>query len=107
MNKQERIAEAKQKVETLRPEFEKIKAVYDKVCFEYNRACSDLTNAKNSEYEVGERVRVYEDSGNHGRSSDCVGSGVIVELIRYGGWFKVKLDSGKIEEYNKEYVSKS
>lgn len=99
MNKQERIKEAKHKVDKLEPEFEKIRK-------EYDIACADLTYAKRSEYEVGDRVEVYEASDNHGRGSDYVGSGEIIELIRYGAWYKVKLDSGEIKTFSAEFVSK-
>ena len=99
MNKQERIKEARDKVDQLYPEWEKIN-------IKYNRAFSDLKFAQEANYEVGDCVHIYEASGNHGQSTDYVGSGEIIELIRYGGWYKVKLDSGEIRTFSSEFVSK-
>lgn len=100
MNKQERIAEAKQRVDKLEPEFEKIRNAYD-------IACADLIFAKRSAYEIGDRIHVYEACDSHGSGSDYVGSGEIIELIRYGAWYKVKLDSGEIKKIVGEFVSKA
>lgn len=99
MNKEDRIAEAQMKVDELYPEYERIRIVY-------SIATHNLAYAKNSEYEVGDRVFVYEASGNHGRGSDFVGFGEVIELIRYGGWYKVKLDSGEIQIVDRDFLSK-
>jgi len=99
MNKRQRIAEAKQMVDQLYPEWERIN-------IKYNRAISDWKFAEQANYEIGDRVCVYEASDNHGRGSDYVGSGEIIELIRYGAWYKVKLDSGEIKTFSAEFVSK-
>jgi len=99
MNKEQRIAEAMKKVEEITPE-------YNKICCAHKTAISNLSNAINSCYEVGDRVELYEESGNHGQCTDRVGSGEIIELIRYGGWYKVKLDSGEIRTFSSEFVSK-
>lgn len=99
MNKKDRITEAEMKVDELYSEYERINTAY-------HIATANLAYAKKSEYEIGDRVCVYEASGNHGRGSDFVGSGEVVELIRYGGWYKVKLDSGEIRTFDRDFVSK-
>ncbi len=99
MNKQERIAEARKKLQEIFSEFNRIST-------EYNIICDNLNFAKQSSHEIGDRVCVYEASGHHDQGSDYVGSGEVVELIRYGGWYKVKLDSGEIKTFSAEFVSK-